>query len=392
MKAIACGVAFALIWLVSPQWQATATEPMAMVDPDRLIALLRDGDFKARQSALDSLAAKPLAIAKYEPILRRAMKDQDRNVRQQAAMALAGFGLADKLILDELVRGMAQPHPGRYHTQPEDARSAMWALVKLKAKAVPALIRALDDTTFGGRYLVVEALGNIGPEAKESLPAITRAMKNRKYKHFPEMVRAKWRIDGDAAYAVKELIPLLETKDGRSCGGAIDVLAAMGPDAKDAVPAIGQALKRYKEPELVRALHTLAPHAKDLCVAAIREALAEPGLVEESAIALQSLGVSAKEVVPQLLHRLDRCKEDGNDPNRIVYAIVIFGPEATSYAADLIRNLKHANPAVRRAAAWGLCRVGAEKEVVIAALTRALNDKEVSEEAARSLQQLRGMK
>ena len=75
-----------------------------------------------------------------------------------------------------------------------------------------------------------------------------------------------------------------------------------------------------------------------------------------------------------------------------VYAIVIFGPQATAYAPDLIRNLKHPNPDVRSAAAWGVCRVGADNAVVVAALTEALKDKHASEEAARSLEMLRGAK
>jgi HEAT repeat protein len=383
-------LAFMLFSLQSPQ--AIGAEPVAMVPPDRLIRLLRDGDFKARQAALDALAANPSARSQYESVLRQALKDPDRNVRQQAAMALAGFGLGYKLILEELVQGMAEPHPGRYHTQPEDPRSAMSALVKLGAKAVPTLIPALENETFAGWYLVIKTVGAIGPPAKDALPALTKALGNRKYKYFHTIVEAKWRIDGDANYALKELIPLLETKDGRSCGGAIDVLTAMGPDAKDAVPSVIQSLKRYKETELVSALRKLAPHAKDLALPAIRQALGEAGLMVEAAIALQDLGIPAKEVVPHLLSRLDRCKEDGSDPNRIIYAIVIFGPQATPYAADLIRKLKHSNPDVRRAAAWGLCRVGADKDVVMAALTEALKDKETSEEAARSLQQLRGTK
>src|SRR5262249_52728249 len=180
-----------------------------------------------------------------------------------------------------------------------------------------------------GRFLAIEALGNIGPAAKEALPALTEALRDRNYKHFHALVGAKWRIDGDAVYALKELIPLLQTKDGRSCGGAIDVLVAMGPDAKGAVPAIVQALKRHKETHVVNALRQLAPHATTLALPAVREALAEPPLVVEAAIALQGLGVPAEEVVPHLLCRLDTCKEDGIDPYRLVYAIVIFGPQAT---------------------------------------------------------------
>src|SRR5262245_6830566 len=106
MKAVACGVAVALLLLSLPERRAAAAGPAAAVEPDRLIPLLRDGDFRARQRTLDALAANPSALAKYGPVLRQALKDPDRAVRQQAATALAGFGLADKPILKELVRGM----------------------------------------------------------------------------------------------------------------------------------------------------------------------------------------------------------------------------------------------------------------------------------------------
>src|SRR5262249_22137713 len=163
--------------------------------------------------------------------------------------------------------------PGRYHEQPEDPRAAMAALVKLGARAVPALVTALEDDKFAGRYLAIEALGKIGPAAKEALPALSKALGHRKHKYVHLLVRARWRIDRDAASALRELVPLLDTREGRSCGGAIGVLVAMGSDARPAVPAIVQALKRYKEPNLVWAVRQLAPHAREPAVAALREAL-----------------------------------------------------------------------------------------------------------------------
>src|SRR5438874_1959937 len=157
MKAVACAIALALMLLPLPERRAASAGRAAPVKPDRLIPLLRDGDFRARQRALDDLAANPSAAEKYGPVLRQALKDRDRAVRQQAAMALAGFGLADRAVLEELVQGMGEPHPGRYHAQPEDPRSAMRALVKLGAKAVPALVPALEDEKSAGRYLAIEA-------------------------------------------------------------------------------------------------------------------------------------------------------------------------------------------------------------------------------------------
>src|SRR5438874_1515892 len=106
MKAVACGTALALMLLTFPERRAAPAGPAAAVEPGRLIPLLRDGDFRARQRTLDALAASPSAVEKYGPVLRLALKGPDRAVRQQAAMALAGSGLADKPVLEELVRGM----------------------------------------------------------------------------------------------------------------------------------------------------------------------------------------------------------------------------------------------------------------------------------------------
>src|SRR5919202_1934612 len=105
MKAVACGIAVDLMLLSLPERRAAPPRPPPAVEPDRLLPLLRDGDFTARQRTLDALAANPSAVEKYGSVLRQALKDRDRAVRQQAAVALAGFGLADGPVLEELVRG-----------------------------------------------------------------------------------------------------------------------------------------------------------------------------------------------------------------------------------------------------------------------------------------------
>jgi HEAT repeat protein len=163
----------------------------------------------------------------------------------------------------------------------------------------------------------------------------------------------------------------------------------MGADARDAMPALVAALKRYKDHNVLWAVRELAPHAREIALPALREALKQPDLADNAAIALQDLGEPAKELIPRQLKRLRACKpKDGNDPMRIVYTIVIHGPMARPYLDDMIALLKHENPEVRRAAAWGVPRMFADDEPVIAALQKALEDPETAEEAARSLKML----
>ena len=56
----------------------------------------------------------------------------------------------------------------------------------------------------------VEALAQIGPPAKDALPALTKALENAHDTAFTPPVEAKWRIDGDANSALQRLIPLLD--------------------------------------------------------------------------------------------------------------------------------------------------------------------------------------
>ena len=265
----------------------------------------------------------------------------------------------------------------------------MAALVKVGPKAVGALVRSMGDEKFAGRDLALEALGEIGPKAKDALPAIQKRLATDDIPTFCRLVEVKWRIDGDAAFAIEKMVPLLEKKGGRQCNAAVQTLVQMQADAKDALPALLSALRRHKDHNLLWAVGELAPHFRDLALPALREALKQPGLADNAAITLQNLGEPAEELIPLQLKRLQAYKpKDGSDPMRIVYTIVIHGPMAKPFVDDLIVLLKHENPEVRRAAAWGVPRMFADDKPVIAALREALGDAETAEEAARSLKML----
>jgi HEAT repeat protein len=366
-------------------------DPPASPSIEILIESLRSNDFAERQRALDALAAQRDSAGKYAPALRERLRDKDQAARQQAAMALAGLGVGEAGVIDELLAGMGRRSPaGVYLSQPERALSSMAALVKLEKKAVPALIKAMDDERYASRDLALESLGQIGPAAKDALPAINKRLVTDDVAVRCRLVEAKWRIDGDAAFAIDQMVPLLDTKSGRQYHAAVRTLVNMGANAKEAMPALVAALKRYEDHNVLWAVEKLAPHAKELALPALREALKQPGMADDVAIALQNLSEPADELIPLQLKRLRACKlKDGSEPMRIVYTIVIHGPAAKAYVDDVIALLKHENPEVRRAAAWGLPRMFADDKPVIAALNEALKDPETTEEAAKSLKMLK---
>lgn len=375
-----------VIALICSHTLATPPTPQSV---EKLIVALQSNDFAEQHRALDALAAHRASAEKYAPALYEQLRDKDQAVRQHAAMALAALGVGEQAVIEELLAGMGRRSPGVYLSQPERARSSMAALVKLGPKAVPTLIKVMDDEQYAGRDLALEALGEIGPAAKEALPAIQKWLVTDDVPALCRAVEAKWRIDGDAMFALERMIPLLDETRGREYHAAVRTLVHMGADAKDAMPALVAALQQYKDHNVLWAVGELAPHAKELALPALREAMKHPGLADDAAIKLHDLGEPAENLIPLQLKRLRSCRpKDGNEPMRIVYTIVIHGPVAKAYVGDLIALLKHENPEVRQAAAWGVPRMFADDKPVIAALNEALKDPETAAEAAKSLKML----
>src|SRR5262249_18982471 len=185
---------------------------------------------------------------------------------------------------------------------------------------------------------------------------------------------------------VDELVAMLDTEDGRRCGGAALVLANMKASAKDAVPGLIRAMKKYKDSNLTFALGRLAPYAKEQALPALKEALDDRNMAIVAALELHNLKVPADEMIPILLRMLDRCKEGHIDPFRIAYVIAIYSDKMA--VPGLIRAFQHPDLGVRPAAVWALCRVGGDDKDVIPVLTKALEDKSTAEEAARSLKMI----
>jgi HEAT repeat protein len=357
---------------------------------ESLIDAVGDNDFFKREKALDALVTRRDTFNKYVPLLRERLGDEKPEKRQQAAMALAALGALEPMVIDELLLGMGQRAPvGTYLAQPERARSSMSALVMLGSKAVPALIKAMNDEQYAGRDLALEAIGKIGPDAKEALPSIENRLVTNDTSVFCRVVEVKWRIDGDAAFAIEKMVLLLDRKRGRECHAAVQTLVHMGDAAKEAMPALVSALKKHQDPNVLWAVGELGPHAKELAAPALYEALQQPRLANDAAIALQTLGEPAQKLIPMQLKRLRAVKAgDNSEPMEIVYTIVIHGPPAKEYVGDLIALLKHETPEVRRAAAWGVPRMFADDQLVTTALREALTDPETAEEAGKGLRML----
>lgn len=262
--------------------------PLLAEDPP-LAKILQNGNVAAKKRALAGLIPGP-ADEKQRPVIRKALKDKDRGVRQAAAVALAWAGENDPAVIDELINGMAEPWIPRYFSLPDDPLTARKALVKIGAKAVPAMIAVVEDKKHPARASAIWALGEIGRPAKEAVLVIEAAIREGDLPGLHHIIEAKYLIDGDAAFAVKHLSPLLDTKDGLNCGGANRVIARMGRDAKHALPALVAAMRKYKEREVCCDLVRLAPHFRKEVLTALRETLTDPDLAASASRAIRDLG------------------------------------------------------------------------------------------------------
>ena len=96
--------------------------PLLAEDPP-LAEILQDGNVAAKKQSLAGLIPGP-ADEKQRPVIREALKDKDRGVRQAAAVALAWAGDNDPAVIDELIKGMAEPWIPRYFSLPDDPLTA----------------------------------------------------------------------------------------------------------------------------------------------------------------------------------------------------------------------------------------------------------------------------
>ena len=81
-------------------------------------------------------------------------------------------------------------------------------------------------------------MGGIGPAAKDAVPALIKALKDKDFNVRRSAAAAVGKIGPAAKDAVPALIEALKDKDIYVRIGAALLLSRIGPAAKDAVPAL----------------------------------------------------------------------------------------------------------------------------------------------------------
>jgi hypothetical protein len=132
-------------------------------------SILIIGPVQARVWSVKILAAYgELAI----PALFQALKDENRKVSIDAALALGKIGA-------KAVPGLIEALQDKNSSVRSRAAETLGNIGPKAEKAVPDLVQALEDEDWKVRWQAAEALGKIGPGAKRAVPALNSALEDK---------------------------------------------------------------------------------------------------------------------------------------------------------------------------------------------------------------------
>ncbi|MEO1399913.1 MAG: HEAT repeat domain-containing protein [Cyanobacteria bacterium J06635_1] len=236
----------------------------------------------------------------------------------------------DALCTDEEIRALA----GELEN-PEQDEFVFNALTACGREAAPTLARWVQLSSPERQTQALEALINLGSEAKVIIPVLEAELSRPDNTIRTRIPYALAKIGG--ADVLSNLLSALGHPDTRVKARAISALGLLGADAQPAVPAL-------------------------------REALRDPELQQEAADTLGDIGPGAQAAIPDLIERLP------GDSFVSSTAASSLSQIGTAAVPPLIQALQHPTAAIRIGAADALRRFGPAAAAATPHLIEALRD------------------
>jgi len=224
------------------------------------------------------------------PALAEALTDTARQVREAAVHSLAR--IPDPRVIPILGKALEDRDPA--------LRSlAMETLYECKGIGGPAewgvavggiMIAMEASETAWWRSRAIELLGTAGPVARRAVPLLVKLVENGEVRTSLAAIDALRAIGPDAAEAVHAVIGRIAEPEIE--GGAIEMLIALGPAAAGAVPNLVGLLRAGKPPppvEIFRILGSIGSAASDAFPAVLSildDTVADPQVCVSAAVAL----------------------------------------------------------------------------------------------------------
>jgi HEAT repeat protein len=235
---------------------------------DWLEGLSHDGPFERAEPDSAGHPAAPRLEA-VESLIS-LLKDSDRDVRMQAVTALGNLGERAHRVLPVLRAALKET---ALQDADESVRSrAVHAILQAGPQPVSetaGLVDSLQDEIEVVRFHAAIALGELGyaPAARPSVPTLIHAaLWDEDPAVRVEAAMALWKIDRKGPLVIPALIKALADDNELICWIAADYLGQIGPEARQAVPALQHALRRPFKISLIRkgmalALERIDPQA-----------------------------------------------------------------------------------------------------------------------------------
>ena len=207
-----------------------------------MVESLKDPDAGVRAAAAEGLGRIGDEAKGAVPKLAAMLKDADPGVRLAAAFALGRIGAEAASAVPDLAVALGSDTDA--NVRKEAARAC--SLLGLDAKpAIPALAKALrEDKAEDVRQQAALALGKMrGDELQTAVPAMVEAMKkdtDKSVRIFVVHSLGNSLGDGLRAYVKDMADQLLKDTDGDVRLALVQELGALGPAAKDALPALNR--------------------------------------------------------------------------------------------------------------------------------------------------------